>query len=359
MNNIGLILLVLCSSAWLGFAGDAADLSNSSSEAFDFSAAERFIPANVIASMFNVSVDPNWIQGTQSFWYLNTGRSGQEFILVDVQNKTKIPAFNHTLLALSLSSIVDEPIDPALLPFSEITMHQGSDRIEFTAYNQTMQFNLTSGQIDEVPFGQKAGPGESLSPDGRFAAFVRDHNLWVRDTKNGEKYQLNANGSRDCAYAKRSETVSHPVSQVRLNETANPYAVWSPDSRRIATFRMDQRNVTQLHLLQYVPGNNSRPKPWTYRFALPNDEFVPMYEPIVVDVLGRKVIPVSYKAQSEVSLMDTEEDVLQWWSEDGQVLYSLFAERGEKALLLLRTDPKSGKTEEIRKEQGRTYIEAN
>ncbi len=353
------ILLTTSLLAYSGFAGEARGPSNSSSEDFNFSAAEQFIPANAIASMFNVSVDPNWIQGKQSFWYLKTGRSGQEFILVDVLNKTKIPAFNHTLLALSLSSVVDEPIDPALLPFSEITMHQGSDRIEFTAYNQTMQFNLTSGQIDKVTSGQEAGPGESLSPDGRFAAFVRNHNLWVRDTKNGEKYQVTANGSKDYAYAERSETVSQSVSQVRLNETANPYAVWSPDSRRIASFRMDQRNVTPLHLLQYVPGNNSRPKPWTYRFAMPNDEFVPMYEPIVVDVLGRKVIPVSYKAQPEVSLMDTEDDVLQWWSEDGQVLYSLFAERGEKALLLLRTDPKSGKTEEIRKEQGRTYIEAN
>jgi dipeptidyl aminopeptidase/acylaminoacyl peptidase len=363
MNNrlvfICSILLTTGLLAYSGFAEDAAGLSNSSSEAFDFSTAERFIPANAIASMFNVSVDPNWIQGTQLFWYLKSGRSGQEFILVDVPNKTKISAFNHSLLALSLSSVVDEPIDPASLPFNEITMHQGSDRIEFTAFNQTMQFNLTSGQIDKVPSEQEAGPGESLSSDGRFAAFVRDHNLWVRDTKNGEKYQLTANGSKDYAYAERSETVSQSVSQVRLNETANPYAVWSPDSRRIASFRMDQRNVTQLHLLQYVPGNNSRPKPWTYRFAMPNDEFVPIYEPIVVDVLERKVISVSYKAQSEVSLMDTEDNVLQWWSDDGQVLYSLFAQRGEKALLLLRTDPKSGKTEEILKEQGRTYVEAN
>ena len=207
--------------------------------------------------------------------------------------------------------------------------------------------------------GQEAGPGESLSPDGRFAAFVRDHNLWIRDTKTGEKYQLTANGSKDYAYAERSETVSHPVSQVRLNETPNPYAVWSPDSRRIASFRMDQRNVTELHLLQYVPDNDSRPKPWTYRFAMPDDEFVPMYEPIVVDVLEKKVIPVSYKAQPEVSLMDTEDDVLQWWSDDGQVLYSLYAERGEKALRLLKTDPDSGQTEEILEESGRTYVEAN
>ena len=48
--------------------------------------------------------------------------------------------------------------------------------------------------------------------------------------------------------------------------------------------------------------------------------------------------------------MDTEDDVLQWWSDDSQALYSLFAERGEKALQLLKTDPNSGQTEEILRE---------
>ena len=108
----------------------------------------------------------------------------------------------------------------------------------------------------------------------------------------------------------------------------------------------------ELHLLQYVPDNNSRPKLWTYRFAMPDDEHVPMYEPIVVDVLLKKVIPVSSRAQPEVSLMDTEDDVLQWWRDDGQVLYSLYAERGEKALQLLKTDPDNGRTEEILEERG-------
>jgi hypothetical protein len=75
-----------------------------------------------------------------------------------------MPAFNHTLLSESLSSAVDEPIDPANLPFTEITMHQGSDEIGFIAFNRTMQFNLRSGKISDVPAGLEAGPGESLFP---------------------------------------------------------------------------------------------------------------------------------------------------------------------------------------------------
>lgn len=133
MNNISFILLVICISAWSGLAGAADELIDLSSQASEYAAAEQFIPVNAVASMFNVSVDPNWIPGTQSFWYLKEGRNGQEFMLVDVQNKTRMPAFNHTLLAKSLSSAVGELIDPANLPFSEITMHQGRDEIGFMA----------------------------------------------------------------------------------------------------------------------------------------------------------------------------------------------------------------------------------
>ncbi len=356
---MGIIFLVVGIEICSSFVGTGAELINSSSDNADYARAEQFIPVNAVASMFNVSVDPHWIPGTQSFWYLKMGRNGEEFMLVDVQNRTKMPAFNHTLLARSLSSAVDKQIDPAHLPFSEIIVHQGRDGIGFSSFNRTMQFDLSSGLINEVPAGLEAGPGESLSPNGRFAAFVRDHNLWIRETKTGKKYPLTTNGSRDYAYAERSETVSHPVSQARLNGTPKPYAVWSPDSSRIATFRVDQRNVTELHLLQYVPDNNSRPNLWTYRFAMPNDEYVPMYEPILLDVLLKKVIPVSSRAQPEVSLMDTEDDVLQWWRDDGQVLYMLYAERGEKGLQLLKTNPDNGRTEEILAERGSTYVEAN
>jgi hypothetical protein len=57
--------------------------------------------------------------------------------------------------------------------------------------------------------------------------------------------------------------------------------------------------------------------------------------------------------------MDTDGNVLQWWSDDGQILYSLYADRGEKTLHLLKTNPDSGRTEKILEEKGSTYVEAN
>ncbi len=347
----------------------------------DYSRAERFVPDNIVPVLYNMSVTPNWIDGTHYFWYLNAGRDGKEYFLVDAVNATKTPIFDRERLAKALSSASGTEIDPSNLPFSDITFRNGN--IEFSALNKTWQYDFEAYAIAEVKLARAAlhffrprrhgevyaiteikplkaaGPGEILSSDGTLVVFVQDHNLWVKEIATGKKYPLTTNGSEDYAYAERSGTVLHPISQIRLNETPLPYAVWSPDSRRIATFRMDQRNVTPLYLLQYVPGNDSRPKPWTYRFAMPGEEHVPMYEPVIVDVAEKKVTPVSYKSQPEVSLMDTDGDVLQWWSNDGQVLYSLYSDRGEKALHLLETNPQNGRTREILNESGPTYVEAN
>ncbi len=271
----------------------------------DYARAEQFVPANVIPTLYNVSITPNWIDGSSSFWYLRISREGKQFILVDIKNRTKEFAFNQTALAKVLAAISGDRVDPSNLPFSYITFMKGN--IRFSAFNKTWQCNLQSYSISEVSTDRDARPGEGLSPDGSMAAYVHDYNLWIRDISAGEKYPLTTDGSKDYAYATRSDTVLHPISQVRLNDTPMPYAVWSPDSRRIATFRMNQSNVTPLYLLQYVPDNSSRPRPWTYRFAMPGDKYVPMYEPVVIDVLEKKIIPIAYKAQPEVSLMDTDE----------------------------------------------------
>ncbi|MFB3765686.1 MAG: DPP IV N-terminal domain-containing protein [Methanotrichaceae archaeon] len=347
----------------------------------DYTPAERFLPANIVPTFYNMSVTPNWIQGSHYFWYIRHDREGNEFVLVDSVNATEKLAFNHTMLAKALSLASGIRIHPARLPFSNIALRNG--KVEFSAFNKTWQYDLSTHAIAETKLGmavayyflsrrhgeayaateikslKSAGPGEMLSPNGAFAIFIRNHNLWLKEIATGTTYPLTANGSEDYAYAERSGTVLHPVSQVRLNETPMPYAVWSPDSKRIATFRMDQRNVTPLYLLEYAPDNNSRPKPWIYRFAMPGDEHVPMYEPVIIDVSEKKIVPVSFKAQPEVSLMDTDEDVLQWWSDDGRMLYSLYADRGEKALHLLKIYPDNGKAEEILNESGSTYVEAN
>jgi len=352
--EIFLIIVVIISSALC--QSDDGSYSSAGPIQSNYSEAEQFLPANVIPSLYNVTIAPNWIDGTASFWYLQASEGKKTFVMVDAKNSATQPAFDHAKLASALAKASGQPVDPLCLPFSEISL--SGSTLGFSAMNKTWEYDLKSCSISEASNSSKASPGEMLSPDGTMAAFVRDHNLWIRNVSSGDKYPLTSDGSENYAYARRSDTVLHPVSSSRLNQTPEPYAVWSPDSSRIATFKVDQRNVTPLCLLQYVPGNDSRPRPWTYRSAMPGDEYIPMYEPVVVDVRENKTIPVSYEPQPEVSLMDTDADVFHWWSDDGKTLFSLYATRGEKELRLLKIDTDTGSADQILEESGHTYVEA-
>src|SRR3546814_4995905 len=77
-----------------------------------------------------------------------------------------------------------------------------------------------------------------LSPDKTREAFIRDWNLWVRDTATGKETQLTTDGVKDYGYATDNAGWKH---------TDKAILVWSPDSTKIATFRQDQRRRSEEH----------------------------------------------------------------------------------------------------------------
>jgi hypothetical protein len=99
--------------------------------------ADRFLPDNATASMFNVSITPNWINGTNSFWYTKNDREGKKFMLVDTVNLTKDEAFNHELLAKALSNASKTEVNSSDLPFDKILFLPGMSSIRFSAFNKS------------------------------------------------------------------------------------------------------------------------------------------------------------------------------------------------------------------------------
>ncbi|HWQ48969.1 MAG TPA: DPP IV N-terminal domain-containing protein, partial [Methanosarcina sp.] len=315
--------------------------------------ADKFLPENAIASMFNVSITPNWINGTNSFWYTKNDREGKKFMFVDTVNLTKDEAFDHELLAKALSNASKTEVNSSDLPFDKITFLPDIKEIRFSAFNESWQCDLHTYRVSNASPWSEESEGELLSPDGKLAAFVKDHNIWIREMETGKTYPITTDGIKNYAYGEYSDNYNEKLSQERLGIKSKPLAKWSPDSRRIATFKMDERNVTPISLLQYVPENGSRPKVWTYKYPMPGDKYTPMYEPIVLDVVSRKVIPVKHNAFPET--LDLEYPYK--WNKAGNTLYSVYDERDEKELHLLKIDPSTGQAKEILNESTSTYIE--
>ena len=178
-----------------------------------------------------------------------------------------------------------------------------------------------------------------LSPDGKKAAFIRDNNLWVRDVASGRETQLTTDGVPDFGYATDNAGWTH---------SNKPILVWSPDSKKIATFQQDQRSVGQMYLVEHhgrASGARSRgPIRW------PGDDNVTMIQRVIIDVDKRKVVRLKMPPdQHRSSLCDDVScagghgwDDVQW-SEDSAHLAFVSTSRDHKQEWLRVADAASGR----------------
>src|SRR5437588_354443 len=103
---------------------------------------------------------------------------------------------------------------------------------DFARANQFLPWNARKLVLDS-----------DVSPDGRWIAFVRDHNLFVSSTETGQEIQLTRDGERDYDYATPLPMAGALINQDENNDRRpRPVGVtWSPDSRRLITYRIDSR----------------------------------------------------------------------------------------------------------------------
>ena len=114
----------------------------------------------------------------------------------------------------------------------------------------------------------------NLSPDGTRAAFIRDWNLWMRDVATGRETPLTRDGVKDFGYA---------TDNAGWISSDRAILVWSPDSKKIATFQQDQRNVGEMYLVGTKTGH---PELRAWKYPLPGDSVVPMIHRVIIDASG-------------------------------------------------------------------------
>ena len=94
---------------------------------------------------------------------------------------------------------------------------------------------------------------------------MTDGNLRVRAVDGSGDRALTSDAVSDYAYGGSTGNNTSYVTTLRSGVAPAPVLLWSPDSRKILTHRIDERGVKQLTLLESVPGNGDfRPKAWTW-----------------------------------------------------------------------------------------------
>ena len=248
----------------------------------DYARAEQFLGANAAELVSGLAGQPTWLEDGR-FWYRATTAGGAEFVMVDPERGVRAAAFDHTRLAAALAAATGGEVDPARLPLQGLQYTRDARGITVTTGGRRWECSLqdyTCAPADTsraVGIGAAAPRASVTSPDGRYAAFTRDHNLWVKDLTTGADRQLTTDGVEDFGYA---------TNNAGWTRSDVPVLLWSPDSRKIATFQHDARGVGEMHLVSTTPGT---PRLESWRYPLPQDTVIFRIHRVIVDVEDARV----------------------------------------------------------------------
>ncbi len=206
----------------------------------DYANAEKFMAYNVNPLAYKGQVTAQWLDDDR-FWYREVDDSGTTYVMVDPAKDSRSPLFDEQKLAAALKPAANggAGIDARHLQLSDISLSDSDHTLTFTMRGATYQCNIGSGSdtckalAGGAPAkGQSPQPPMTLSPDKKLGAFIRNWNLWVRNLATGAETQLTTDGVTDFGYATDNAGWKHSDSAILL---------WSPDSKKIATFQQDQR----------------------------------------------------------------------------------------------------------------------
>lgn len=319
----------------------------------DYEEAEKFMSYNTATLVDHGSVRPNWLSGDR-FWFRDLNARGSEFILVDPNSKAVLSApFDPEKLGAALGTQTHKSYTN--LPFQSFRYSTDEKFILFTAEGKHWQCELSTYRctIDSTyhPDPKRTKPNEVLSPDGKKAAFIKDYNLWVRDLSSNQLTQLTTDGVKDNGYA---------TDNAGWKSSDRAVLLWSPDSRKIATFKQDERNVSDMYL---VSTNVGKPVLKAWKYPLPGDKVIAMIQRVIVQVDAPRVILIQTEPDphrsslgddivSNGSLADVE------WKEDGSELAFVSTSRDHKVEKFRIANANTGQVREVFEESVSTQFES-
>jgi dipeptidyl aminopeptidase/acylaminoacyl peptidase len=173
----------------------------------------------------------------------------------------------------------------------------------------------------------------------------------VRDVATGEETQLTTDGTEFYGYA---------TNNAGWTKSDRPILEWSPDSKKIATFRHDGRGVGKMYLVRAEPGH---PELEEWLYPMPEDSVIFRIERLVAHVDEPKIVWLDMPPDQHRSTI-TDHIAYQggWadidWSDDSSELAFVSSSRNHKDAWLRVADPETGAVTDVMHEHQNTFFES-
>lgn len=264
------------------------------------------------------------------------------------------------MLAGNASRYIDNMIQPQWLPDVKLWYRSLNDnQSKFVLFNladgKRTVYNSRKELMEALTSKPKEGATsrtEIPSPDGKYVAFIRNWNLWIKETATGKETALTTDGIKDFGYSTDNAGWKH---------SDRPILSWSPDSKKIATFQQDQRHVSNMYLVKTKPG---APELEDWKYPLPGDADIIRIYRVIIDISAEpKMVRLKLNADArrgtqcdDISCSGGFDDVA--WSDDAKQLAFVSTSRDHKQENMRIANTETGEVREVFEEKVATQYES-
>lgn len=333
ISTLGLMaLLLLCGSKGMA-QGTAEDYRRA------YGLKEKFGNDQVFYS----SVHPQWIDDTPYFWYIRHTPEGRIYTCVNADQKTRKNLFDPARLSASLSEASGKEVTPQTLALEKLKVNKGRDTLRFVFNNTQWMYAVQKGQLVnqgtcpippkprhwmEVDDEKTADPVPS--PDGKYVAFIKNDNMYVKEIATGKEKALSLDGT--------------------LGNYYSSYIRWSPDSKKVAACKIRPVPKRYVYYVESSPTDQLQPKLHKQEYAKPGDE-LPFKVPCIYEVeTGRSIIPDTRLFSQQYELYGPE------WNADSRAITFEYNQRGHQVYRVLELSADNGNVRTLVEETSDKYV---
>ena len=293
--------------------------------------------------VFYSNVNPQWIDGTNLFWYVRNTPEGNEYVKVDAGKQKRTALFDQQKLSAALESSTGKDVDPMQLPIQRCHVTPGADTLRFVYEGKRWCFDIRRNRLTDE--GQLPAPGRQrhwmevddekggapvTSPDGKYVAFIKNDNICVREVATGKETQLSQDGTPGNYYSS--------------------YIQWSLDSKLVAAFRIRPAQKRYVYYVESSPADQLQPKLHKQEYAKPGDELAFKVPCIYGVENGKRLIPSTdlFSHQYEIYALQ--------WNSDSKGITFEYNERGHKVYRVLEVSAEDGSVRPLIEEKEEKYV---
>src|SRR5690349_10679162 len=300
-STLLLLIITLCFSSTAYAQGTTADYERANS-----------LKAKYESAAIDIAGVPSWIGNTHRLWYRKLSRGVSVYMIFDADTMQKNAAFDHEKIAASLSKLTNNTYKSHDLSLPQLRFDN-----KITSFTTTVDGVLVRCTIADSVCAKAEPPARPQSPvkspDGKWETVIINYNVAVRPVDAKESIILSTDGSEGNYYSARS-------------------IVWSPDSTKIAAYRVRPGYKREVHYIESSPEDQVQPKFSSIVYAKPGD-VLDLEQPVLFDVTARKQMNVDnalFPNPYELS------DLV--WRKDGRAFTFEYNQRGHQVYRVIEVD---------------------